>query len=139
MSEDNMINEVLSRKVVDADLDFLVEIANKLGSFTGVTLFSKGLVITGVIISGKEYYESVANSFKPDREGNIGLGAYFRKVGANAYTDDEDEDKSFPSNFMHLKDVKILTGNGNFSPLNNAFLRLKIEEIDGHIIGIASN
>lgn len=140
MLNENDRQEVVARKMVDADLIFLVEIANKFGAWTGVTLFTKGIVITGLIISGKEYYEKVADSFGPKDENKVSVGDYFRNVSDSLYTNGDGADETeFPTNFMHLKDVKVSAGSGGLTPYNNAFLRVKIEEIDGHIIGSASN
>ncbi|HDT2308019.1 TPA: hypothetical protein QHP34_002648 [Citrobacter braakii] len=139
MSEEKEISTVLSRKITDADLSFCVNIANKHGANLGVTLFCKGIIITGMIISGKEYYDGVADSFGPKKDGVASLGDYFRQVGDAVYSQkDGDEEQEFPNNFIHLKDVKLSAGTSGFTPYNNAFLRLKVEEIDGHIIGIAS-
>ncbi|HGK4675278.1 TPA: hypothetical protein ACJ2WV_004579 [Kluyvera georgiana] len=139
MSEEKEFSTVLSRKITDADLSFCVDMANKHEANMGVTLFCKGVIITGMIISGREYYAGVANSFGMKQDGASAWGDYFRQVGGAVYSkQDGEEDKEFPNIFIHLKDVKLSAGTSGFTPYKNAFLRLKVEEIDGHIIGIAS-
>lgn len=136
MSDIKDLSVVHARKTIDADLSFLVNIANNQNVWTGVTLFSKGFIITGIVISGKEYYNTVADSFAKNEIGNL-YGDYFRKVAVEAYSNDENN-KLIPANFIHLKDVKISAGNGGLQPIKNGYLRLKLEEIDGHMIGSAS-
>lgn len=139
MSKDNEIENVLARKMRDADLVFLAQIANNINFGMGITLFCKGTLITGTTISGKEYYESVAASFGPQSSGEGSIADYFSKTAENVYTEKKDTpDYEIPLNFIHLKNVAFSSGNGQFIPYNGAFLRLKIEEIDGHIIGAAT-
>lgn len=139
MSEEKEFSTVLSRKITDADLSFCVDMANKHEANMGVTLFCKGIIITGMIISGREYYAGVADSFGLKQDGASAWGDYFRQIGGAFYSkQDGEEDKEFPNSFIHLKDVQLSAGTSGFTPYKNAFLRLKVEEIDGHIIGIAS-
>ncbi|EIV2907035.1 gas vesicle protein [Citrobacter braakii] len=139
MSKDNEIDNVIATKMRDADLVFLAQIANNINFGMGVTLFCKGALITGTTISGKEYYESVATLFGPKSSEEVSIADYFSNTAVNVYTEKKDTpDYEIPLNFIHLKNVAFISGNGQFIPYNGAFLRLKIEEIDGHIIGVAT-
>lgn len=44
-----------------------------------------------------------------------------------------------PTNFIHLNEVSLLKGDGNMFNFSNGLLRVKIEEIDGIIIGRLGN
>ena len=64
MNEDFELQEVLSFKVKDSDLSFLNGMVNKLDFGIGITLFVKGCVITGSLISGRKYYSIVSDNLK---------------------------------------------------------------------------
>lgn len=137
MSDEIEIGEVVAYKVKDEDLLFLNSIVNKFDYGIGVTLFSNGSVTTGTLISGKQYYSFVAERLK--EAGSVGesLAQFFENKGATSYTSD-DPDFLYPNNFLHLENVHIRQDNGRMAALNNAMLRIKIEEIDGHMIGTAN-
>lgn len=134
MSSNNQIATV--RKTKDADLVFLVKIVNKTHASIGLTLFFNGLIITGQLISGKTYYEHVSDRMKEVGDAGIALSGYFSDSAENVYSPTEKEDA--PTNFMHLKDVKVRSDSGGINALNEAFLRMKVEEVSGHIIGTMS-
>jgi hypothetical protein len=123
-------------KVKDADLVFLLKIVNKLDASIGVTLLSKGTFITGQMISGKQYYENVVERMKQAGDAGVALSSYFTNSAENVYSPSDDSDA--PTNFLHLKDVKIRSPEGSVDTLNGAYLRMKVEEIDGHFIGAMS-
>ncbi|CAI1502617.1 Uncharacterised protein [Serratia grimesii] len=133
MSEENEEQVVISRKLQDADLLKFADLANKYDYSIGITILSKGVLITGRTISGKQYYNSIA-----DASGSAPIAEYFRKVSAPLYTLQDGENVAtvnFPLNFIHLENVSMKSGDGLFSQLNGALLRIKIEEIDGYILG----
>ncbi|EOX9201005.1 hypothetical protein ACPX3P_000725 [Yersinia enterocolitica] len=135
-TQENTVEQVMARKVKDADLIYLVRMAN-IGYGLGVTLLTKGTMISGTLTSGKDYYETVASKISDAGEFGVALAKYYTdKIGE--YTPSDDEDKEIPLTFLHLKDFSILKGDGGFFNLKGATLRLKIEEIDGHLVGVAS-
>ncbi|MFH4258541.1 hypothetical protein WAJ21_19150, partial [Acinetobacter baumannii] len=107
-----------------------------------ITIFTKCGVITGKIISGKKYYESIEKSYSTYQQGTNGAITYqyFQDAKKN-YTEEadwvDDEGASYPLNFMHLEDVSIMVGTGAWRGFSNGLLRIKIEEIDGHMLGKA--
>ena len=142
MESDKNLEAVVSVKPRDADLLFFVDIANKYEVEMGVTLLIKGVWISGEIISGKTYYESLVKSFGPYQEGSLveSIADYFKGTAKVFYTKPEDQDDcSIPNNFMHLKNITQNNGSGSMAKMNNAFLRVKIEEIDGYILGKSTN
>lgn len=134
MNEDFELQEVLSFKVKDSDLSFLNGIVNKADFGIGITLFVKGCVITGSLISGRKYYRIVSDNLKSSGVVGESLSAYFEVKGRDGYTS-PDPDFEYPNNFLHLENIKILGGSGVIRSLSDAMLRVKIEEIDGHFIG----
>ncbi|URQ59501.1 gas vesicle protein [Pantoea alhagi] len=137
MSEDREVKNVVASKMRDMDLVYLANIVNAVGGSFGITLFLKGTVISGLMISGKEYYSTLAENLA--QVGDIGenLAEHFARVADDVYTP-VSESESIPANFIHMKDLRIKSGNGEFDEMHNALLRLKIEEIDGHIVGNVS-
>lgn len=132
-----VIQEQISRKIHDADLNFLIQAANFANSNNGVTLLSKGMLISGVVISEKEYYETVAGSYGERGESAPAIAEYFWVRSEHAIKP-EDYDSLHEFNFINLKSAKISNNSGSFNSLGSAVIRLKLEEIDGYILGIVS-
>lgn len=136
--DENFKKELFMRKIQDMDLHFLVKVANFANSNNGVTILSKGSLISGVIVSEKEYYESVAGSFGERNDSAPAISEYFWKKSDNS-PNREDYDDSKEFSFINLKQVKINSNSGAFANMNGAFLRMKLEEVDGYILGIPSD
>ncbi|HHA2323629.1 TPA: gas vesicle protein [Enterobacter hormaechei] len=134
MSNEVELNQVLALKAQDEDLLFLNSIVNRTGCGIGITLFVKGNLITGSLIAGKKYYQFVGDNLKSIGETGVALAQYFENKGAKQYTSDE-PGFEYPNNFLHLENVKIRNDGGVMATLNNAMLRVKIEEVEGHIMG----
>lgn len=137
MSEDRTVKNVVASKMRDMDLVYLTNIVNAVGGSFGITLFLKGSVISGLMISGKEYYATLAERLAEVGDVGENLAQHFLQVADDVYTHAA-ENESIPANFIHMKEVKIKSGSGEFSEMSDALLRLKIEEIDGHIVGNVS-
>ncbi|AUW08861.1 hypothetical protein [Klebsiella michiganensis] len=133
---------VIARKLRDKDIGHYVDMANVADAGAYITIFTKCGVITGKIISGKKYYESIEKSYSTYQQGTYGAITYqyFQNAKKN-YTEEadwvEDEGASYPLNFMHLEDVSIMVGTGEWRGFSNGLLRIKIEEIDGYMLGKA--
>ncbi|MGV2813511.1 gas vesicle protein [Enterobacter cancerogenus] len=134
MSNENELNQVLALKAQDEDLLFLNSIVNRTDCGIGITLFVKGNLITGTLIAGKKYYQFVADNLKSVGESGAALAQYFEDKGTKQYTSGE-SGFAYPNNFLHLENVKIRNDGGVMGTLNNAMLRVKIEEVEGHIMG----
>lgn len=133
-SQESKIQEVISHKARDNDLLYLVRMAN-IGVSVGITLFTKGSIITGVLMSGKNYYETIGSKMADAGEYGVQLAEYYTRNGKELYTPSDDPDKEIPLNFLHLKEISVLNGAGNFIKIKDVCLRIKIEEIDGHYVG----
>lgn len=118
-------------------LDF-VRFTNKTNIQFGVTLFSNGQILSGKLISYKEYVEILANSFKGNDAVKTLFAKYFNsckeKEEENQNKDPEDIETESPPNFIHLKDIKIVKGNIVESRIDNP-LRLKLSDVSGFIVG----
>ena len=139
MSQENL-QEVLAYKLKDADLLFIAELVNRTNYGIGITLFVKGALITGLTVSGSEYYGSQIRALSEfsDNEISQHLLEHF-KEGQSYYHDLGEKEFSYPANFLHLKEVSFKLGDGKVFPMSNGILRVKIEEIDGFVLGLMSN
>ncbi|HGA3039271.1 TPA: gas vesicle protein [Serratia marcescens] len=141
MSDKKEIQEVYSHTQRDSNLTYLVTTVNRLDFEMGITLFVKGSVITGQLISGLKYHRYIENSLASAGVVGEALSGYFKQTAENLYAptkNENDEYNDIPCNFIHLNNVSIQNGNGGFNKINNAYLRISLDEIDGHIIGSAS-
>lgn len=134
MENVNAMQNVISNKILDADLIFFAEAANKHGVSVGVTLFSNGAVITGTIISGKEYYERLVKSLGPYVEGSkLAIVADYLKGAKKEY--EALSKASDDYNYLHLEKISIISLGDKVSRVNNALLRINIGEVEGYILG----
>ncbi|MEQ4450964.1 hypothetical protein ABNT06_05945 [Kosakonia sacchari] len=129
--DDEDLQEVISSKVSDNLILNIVHLVN-IEAITDIdlTLFCKGAIITGEVISGKEYFSSMSAKF----EGKSSvLQKLYADVGEEFYSKDEP-----PVNYIHLKNVAVKDTNESFTKINGGFLRMRIDEIDGHLFGSPS-
>ena len=138
MSDQEELNQVVAFKVKDEDLMFLNTMVNRFDLGMGITILTQGNIISGQLISGKKYYGLTAEKMKAAGPAGEALAQYYENKGATGYTS-KDPDFDYPNNFLHLEDVKIQQGSGHMGAFNNALLRVKIEETEGHILGNASS
>jgi len=144
MSELKELQSVEARKLRDNDLLFLANLVNRSEAGVDLTLLVSGTLITGTLISGKKYYTLMQDKFSSFSQNSYGslVKEYFADV-CEVYTPQPenagDENNEIPLNFIHLEEVAMQTGNGGFSSINGALLRLKIEEVDGYIMGASEN
>lgn len=136
MSGINHLPHVVANKITDEDINYFAKLANVHSISVGLTLIVNGSIITGVTISGEDYYKDLLGSLRPYQEGSaISLIAENFKSAQEAFAP-----KNFDSNqtydFLHLKNISIKQGDGHFFEMNDGLLRIKIEEIDGYIYGI---
>lgn len=134
MSEEVELQNVLAVKVKDEDLLFLNDIVNRTNCGIGITLFVGGNIISGTLIAGRKYYKFVSDNLKAIGSEGEALSQYFEKKGDVGYTS-EDPDFKYPNNFLHLENVQVRSDKGTMDTLANAMLRVKIEEVEGHIFG----
>lgn len=137
MSEELELQHVLALKAKDEDLMFLNDIVNRTNCGIGITLFVKGNVISGSLIAGRKYYKIVSENLKAIGSAGEALSQYFENKGATGYTSDE-PDFEYPNHFLHLENVQVRSDQGTMGALQNAMLRVKIEEVEGHILGNVS-
>lgn len=136
---DEHFQDVYAHKVKDYNLVTLVNLVNKANFEMGMTLFVKGVIVTGSLISGYKYHDIMANQLAAVNEVGEALSTYYRDNADDMYKPDQNgESSNIPCNYLHMKNVKI-SGDSGFRDMNNALLRINIAEVDGHIVGSTSS
>lgn len=134
MTTEEEMKSVVAHKIQDEDLVQLNRLVNSIDFGLGITIFVKGSVISGSLVSGKKYYNFVADKLKAIGDTGEALAVYFEQKAQNQYTKNSD-DFIYPSTFLHIDMVQIRQDDGRMGQLNGAMLRIKIEEIEGYILG----
>lgn len=130
-SEEDAQKKVLTSKVSDNVLLNIVNMVNYEEVTLSMTLFCNGIVIGGDVISGKEYFSTMADLTK-DKSQQI--SELYQEVGATFYNEMDEAKDQIPLNYIHMKNV-VLHNGGQLTPFNGGLIRLSIDEIDGHMIG----
>lgn len=120
--------EVISSKVKDNVLMNIVHLVN-INAIADVdlTLFCKGSVIAGDVVSGEDFFSSMAAGLEGK---SATLQKLYTDIREMFYSKDE-----HPLNYIHLKNVAVKNADGTFTPFNGGLLRMRIDEIDAHMLG----
>ncbi|KAA0566023.1 gas vesicle protein GvpU [Bacillus sp. CH30_1T] len=115
----------------DSILEFFVQASNKHDFSLDITLNVKGAVITGTLVSAKEYFHSLSETFEDGSEVAQKLSEELAKAGESV-----DENQSAESHFIHLKNTKVYCGDSKPTPSKGKIMwRGKISEVDGFFLG----
>ncbi|PLT29685.1 gas vesicle accessory protein GvpU [Peribacillus deserti] len=115
----------------DNILEFFVQAANKHDFSLDITLNVKGSVITGTMISAKEYFNTMSETFEDGNEIAQALSEQLGRAGEAAQNNDDSE-----AYFLHMKDTKVYVGDSKPTPSKGKILwRGKLNEIDGFFLG----
>ena len=118
--------------------------ANVDGITTAITMNTGGLTVSGYIISGKEYFEAIADLYKeqfpPNSQGAVRDAIL--NIGNSMYTEEQvraQQAAGYPPTFIHLRDARIYSNSGGPLPANTGvYWRGKIDAVDGFWIGVLS-
>lgn len=150
-------------------LDQIVEWANRFGIEVGLTLSVNGMLVSGQMISGRNFFLELATEFRGDREEGSMIhtlaGLIERnkdvyepfdltlaedkpadaqpsdtEVKADDNVDDDGDSAPPPPSYIHLRNAKIFTPGQSAIPGNRGMLwRGRISEISGFSIGSLSS
>lgn len=120
-------------------LQILVNIVNKSQLKFGITLNVGGFLISGELISGKDYFEKFGSEFASPFQGKVTKSAKekIKKMITDygGIYDKKQKEIDFPA-YIHLKDAKFFSTTGKPIPYNQTVLwRSRIAEIQGFILG----
>lgn len=119
-------------------LQNLISNAN-IGKFTmGITLNVGGLLVSGNLVGGREYFENFGSMFlskmsNQDDKTTEDVESMFREY-AEIY--DREPDQANPPNFVHLKDVEFFGGTReSILGKQSVWWRGRVSEIQGFFLG----
>ncbi|WP_227937111.1 gas vesicle accessory protein GvpU [Alkalihalobacillus deserti] len=119
----------------DSILEFFVQAANKHDFSLDITLNVNGAVITGTLISAKDYFETLSETFEDGSEVAEKLSDKFAKAGDAFETSNDLE-----AHFIHLKNTKVYCGDSKPTPSSGKILwRGKLSEVNGFFLGRISD
>jgi hypothetical protein len=116
----------------------------------GITLSVGGLVVSGLLISGKKYFEEMANELRqspgPADQAGVrqSLSDYYGNFGTLIYKQSEDEEQADTQGatmkrlpvFIHLSGAKFFHNSGQPMPSNRGLRwRGRISAVDGFSLG----
>ena len=140
--KENELQTVISEPPIDIVLELLVTVGN-CGLGLPVTLFVKGVMVTGNIISFEDYMKKTADNIRSstnltemDEEISREVTESIAKRFDTIRTDSLQRGGS--PRMIHLDNVKIFNQNGNFIDISNALWRGALGSIDGWILGTLS-
>ncbi len=143
MNEENDKKKVLPSVAIADNKDWflqqLIHIANISESVWQITLNVSGFLVSGTLIGGVEYFESLGNEMSRDLSAEAAktIKNLFSSP-ASFYTSDIYKEK--PNiGYIHLKDAKFFHPGGAPVPNNRGVLwRGRIEEVSGFSFGLLS-
>ncbi|MGM7701472.1 gas vesicle accessory protein GvpU [Pseudalkalibacillus sp. Hm43] len=122
-----------SEKVTDKDnvLEYFVKASNTGDLSLDITLNVNGAVVSGTMISAKEYFEALSGKLE---NGNDISQKLSEELAAASEATDEYNDAE--ANFIHLKNTRVYCGDSKPTPSKGKILwRGKLDQIDGFFLG----
>lgn len=121
-------------------LQSLVSMANNSNLEIAVILQVSGMLVSGSLVGGKQYFEGFASDFASpfasDSDAAESIKASFSSYG-NVYTKDTEGDEDQPApQYIHLKNARFFNTAGNPIPGNRGvWWRGRIGEVGGFCLG----
>ncbi len=115
----------------DNILEFFVQAANKRNFSLDLTLNVKGAVITGTMVSAKEYFNTLSEILEDGNEIAQAVSEQLGKAGEGAEANPDSE-----AYYIHMKNAKVYCGDSKPTPSKGEILwRGKLTEVDGFFLG----
>ena len=136
---DEELRIAIDGRSTDWFLQKLVSLANTMGLSFGVTLFVEGAMISGMLVSGKRYFEDFADAFSSNYPGDDETKEDVRAGFAShtaIYAGDDSGDEPPPPQYIHLVDARCFAPGGQPIPTDRGVLwRGKINAVSGFNLG----
>jgi len=119
-------------------LQSLVDIANTGGLSFPITLQVGGVLVSGILMSGKRYFEEFAQKMGTTvvEDDQDEIVAFFQDLGKSFYAAPTGETPRTPPHFLHLCNVKIFKPDGQPFPIQDGeWWRGRLEAVDGFMLG----
>ncbi|MED1600480.1 MULTISPECIES: gas vesicle accessory protein GvpU [Alkalihalophilus] len=115
----------------DSILEYFVHAANKHDFSLNITLNVGGAMVTGTMISAKEYFSLLSEKFEGGNDISNHLSEQLKQAGESAKGDEET-----PASFIHLNEAQVYCGDREPTPSEGEVLwRGKLSEVDGFFLG----
>jgi hypothetical protein len=115
-------------------LQGLVDLSNKNGLRITITLNVGGTLISGLLISGEEYFELLAQSL--EQTGVLeNLVEQIRQLSKIVYGEESGDTQNDLPSYIHLKNTKFYNSARGLPTDGVALWRGKINSVDGFFIG----
>jgi hypothetical protein len=139
--------------------NLVATLVNMSGIPLGVTLFTKGMVISGVLTSEREYLTTLTHVFQEmakdslphlneDELDQVSNALDFRMLTegppitdtSNGFEDEGDYDPGAPIRYLHLKDVVVVSPQPSLAFGHGVLpiMRLRLNQVDGWVLGQAT-
>ncbi|WP_257347620.1 gas vesicle accessory protein GvpU [Pseudalkalibacillus decolorationis] len=119
----------------DSILEFFVNASNKHDFALDITLNVSGAVVSGTMVSAKEYFETLSETFEDGSD-------IAQEVSSQlaATSESVDSISNGGADFIHLKNTRVYCGDNKPTPSKGKILwRGKLSEIDGFFLGKISD
>jgi len=138
-TEENTKEEKILGHERDWFLQTLVNMANNSSStgLVGITLLTHGFLVSGDLVSGREYFKGFAEDFASgfgdiNNETATTIKENFINMGNQVYDKIKNDDNPPPPTYIHLNNAKFFHPNGNPIPFNKGvWWRGRLSEISG--------
>ncbi|WP_374470257.1 hypothetical protein [Phenylobacterium sp.] len=106
-----------------------------------VTLHVSGAIITGTLISGRSFFRELAELTRGrgvPGDGTITdtMATSYEAFAENMYPETQESDRpTRPVGYVHLRNARVITGEGTVIPRNGTLWRGKASAIDGVALG----
>ena len=129
---------------IDWHLRLLVENANDFGLEVPITLFVNGAVLSGVLTSGKVYFDLFAERFAAGwpKEGQAEIRASMASPGAvyPLLKPGQKSNRKQPAQFIHLRDARVISGQRHYPQTPDGLLwRGRLAAVGGYSLGRLSD
>lgn len=115
----------------DSILEFFVQAANKHDFTLDITLNVNGAVVSGTLVSAKDYFDALSENFEDGSDVAQKVSEELAKAGETV-----EENSNSDANFIHLKNTKVYCGDSKPTPSKGKILwRGKLSEVDGFFLG----
>jgi hypothetical protein len=115
----------------DTILEFFVQAANKHDFTLDITLNVNGAIVTGTLVSAKDYFDALSENFEDGSDVAQKLSEELAKASETV-----EESSNTEANFIHLKNTKVYCGDSKPTPSKGKILwRGKLSEVDGFFLG----
>lgn len=134
----NETKEIVSTTEKDWLLQLFVNMVNNATDVQislPITLITHGLLVSGRLIGGKQYFESIGEVLSTAMGSSEGVKNSFIELGEKTYSNPQNEKKT-PPTYIHLQEAKFFHPNGNPVPINTGvYWRGRISEVSGFMFG----